>query len=86
DIPTNTPDDFARQNLDPSTLHVLMATLPVDGNERLQVARNMYFDNYQTRNLMPTAGFDPITATRLLQYIAQKARRRKNKDLNYWEE
>ena len=86
EIPTNSLEDFARENLDPNTLHSLMATLPVDGSERLAVARNMYYDNYQTRNLMPTLGFDPIAATRLLQYIAQKATRRKNKDLNYWED
>ncbi|MEM7373063.1 MAG: carboxypeptidase-like regulatory domain-containing protein [Bacteroidota bacterium] len=86
EIPTNTLEDFARENLDPKTLHTLMATLPVDGSERLAVARNMYFDSYQTKNLLPTIGFDPIAATRLLQYVAQRARRRKNKDLNYWED
>ena len=76
----------ARENLDPKTLHAIMATLPVDGNERLLVARQMYFDSYQTRNLLPTIGFDPITATRLLQEVLRRTQKRKNRDLNYWDD
>jgi hypothetical protein len=74
----------ARENLDPQVLHTLMQNLPIDGGERLMVARQMYYDYYQTKNLLPNVGFDPIAATRLLQYIAEKAKRKKNKDLNYW--
>ncbi|RMG67228.1 MAG: hypothetical protein D6722_13470 [Bacteroidetes bacterium] len=84
---TNLPlEQNARENLDPATLHAIMATLPVDGNERLLVGRQMYFDQYQTRNLLPTIGFDPITATRLLQEVLRRTQKRKNKDLNYWED
>ena len=75
----------ARDNLDPAKLHAIMATLPIDGNERLQVAQQMYYDYYRTKNLLPTVGFDPIAATRLLQYIVQKTKKKKNKDLNYWD-
>lgn len=82
----STAEDIARENLDPQTLHAIMETLPVDGGERLLVARQMYYDSYQRKNLLPTVGFDPITATRLLQYVVEKAKRRKNKDLNYWED
>ncbi len=82
-------DDFAaqaaRENLDPRVLHTLMQTLPVDGGERLMVARQMYYDYYQNKNLMPTVGLDPIAVTRLLQEIAEKAKRRRDKNLNYWE-
>jgi len=75
----------ARENLDPKTLHAIMETLPVDGGERVMVARQMYYDYYQTKNLLPTVGFDPVAATRLLQYVVEKARKRRNRDLNYWE-
>ncbi|MEM9986616.1 MAG: carboxypeptidase-like regulatory domain-containing protein [Bacteroidota bacterium] len=85
DIQESFAERAARENLDPKVLHTLMQTLPVDGGERLMVARQMYYDYYQTKNLLPTVGFDPVAATRLLQYIAEKAKRKKNKDLNYWE-
>lgn len=85
DIQESFATKAARENLDPRVLHSLMQTLPVDGGERLMVARQMYYDYYQNKNLLPVAGFDPVAATRLLQYVAEKAKRRKNKDLNYWE-
>ncbi|MCB0837526.1 MAG: hypothetical protein KDD99_12735, partial [Bacteroidetes bacterium] len=80
------PEQIARQNLDPETLHTIMETLPVDGGERLMVARQMYYDYYQTKNLIPTIGFDPVAATRLLQYIVDRSKKKKNKDLNYWQD
>ncbi|GAB4412793.1 MAG: hypothetical protein OHK0039_19110 [Bacteroidia bacterium] len=86
DISTDPLTQNARDNLDPKKLHAVMATLPVDGNERLMVARQMYFDYYQTKNLMPTVGFDPLTATRVLQEVLARTRKKKNKDLNYWED
>ena len=76
----------ARENLDPATLHTLMASLPVDGNERLMVAQQMYYDYYRTKNIAPTVGFDPIAATRLLQYIVNKTKKKKVRDLNYWDD
>ncbi|WNJ21089.1 carboxypeptidase-like regulatory domain-containing protein [Pontibacter sp. G13] len=77
---------IAEDNMDPSTLHLLMETLPVDGGERLMVARQTYFDNYTRKNLLPTVGFDPVAAVQLLQYVVDKAKRRRTKDLNYWED
>lgn len=85
DVLNNSPDQIASQNLDPAVLHRLMETMPVDGGERLMVARQMYYDYYQNKNLIPTAGLDPITITRFLQYVVQKTKKQKNKDLNYWE-
>ncbi|MCB0846918.1 MAG: carboxypeptidase-like regulatory domain-containing protein [Bacteroidetes bacterium] len=86
EVITNSPEQIARQNLDPETLHTIMETLPVDGGERLMVARQMYYDYYQTKNLIPTIGFDPVAATRLLQYIVDRSKKKKNKDLNYWQD
>lgn len=76
----------ARENLDPQRLHAIMQELPVDGNERLMVARQMYYQQYQQENLIQTAAIDPIAAARLLQYIVDKAKTRKRRDLNYWTE
>ncbi len=78
-------EQTARENLDPAILHSIMETLPLDGGERLMVARQMYYDYYQNKNLMPTAGLDPITITRFLQYVVNRTKKEKNKDLNYWE-
>ncbi len=77
-------DRAAKDNLDPRRLHDIMRELPVDGNERLMVARQLYYQEYQQQNLLQTAAIDPIAAARLLQYIVDKAKLRKNKDLNYW--
>lgn len=85
DILENTPEAFARQNLDPAVMHVIIQNLPKDGNERLMVGRQMYMDYYQQRNLLQTAGLDAMAAMRLLQYVVEKSKKRKNKDLNYWE-
>jgi hypothetical protein len=86
DFPENSPQALAQQNMDPSTLHTLMATLPVDGNERLMVARQQYFDFYQTQQLIPVLGLDPLMATRLLQEVVRRSKKKVNKDLNYWED
>lgn len=75
----------ARDNLDAGVLHSIMASLPVDGNERLAVARQRYYNYYQNKSLLPTAGLNPLAAVQMLQYIVQKAKKRRNKDLNYWE-
>ena len=85
DILEDSPEARARENLDPQTLDAIMASLPRDGNERLMVARQRYYNYYETKSLLPTASIDPIAAVRLLQYVVEKAKRQKNKDLNYWE-
>ncbi|MFK7969923.1 MAG: carboxypeptidase-like regulatory domain-containing protein [Bacteroidia bacterium] len=83
--PQGTPDAIARENLSPEIIDAIIKTLPKDAGERLQVGQQMYYDYYRTRSLIPTAGLDPIAAMRLLQYVAEKAKKRKAKDLNYWE-
>ena len=81
-----TPDAIAQANLSPQVLDAIIQTLPSDGNERLVVGRQMYYDYYQNRNLIQTASLDPIAAMRLLQYIAEKTKKKKGRDLNYWED
>ncbi|MDP5169798.1 MAG: carboxypeptidase-like regulatory domain-containing protein [Bacteroidia bacterium] len=74
----------ARENLDPARLDAIMRELPIDGNERIMVARQMYYNQYQQQNLLQTAAIDPVAAARLLQMIVEKAKTRKRRDLNYW--
>lgn len=85
DILEDSPQAIARRNLDPEVLDAIIQTLPKDGNERLLVARQVYQEEYQNRNLLRTAAINPLAAMRLLQYVVQKSKKRKNKDLNYWE-
>lgn len=83
--PTGTPDAIARENLNPEILDAIIKTLPKDAGERLQVGQQMYYDHYRTRNLVPNVGLDPLMAARLLQYVLERTKKRKAKDLNYWE-
>lgn len=83
--PEGTPDAIARENLSPEIIDAIIKTLPKDAGERLQVGQQMYYDYYRTRNLLPTAGLDPLAAMRMLQYIVEKTKKKKGKDLNYWE-
>lgn len=85
DVLNGSPDQIARQNLDPEVLHAIIQTLPKDGEERLMVARQRYHDYYQNKNLLPGVGLDAVAAMRLLQHIVEKSKKRNNKDLNYWE-
>lgn len=79
------PEAIARANLSPDVIDAIIQTLPVDGEERLLVGRQMYYEYYQNRQILPTASLDPIAAMRLLQYVAEKAKRKRDKNLNYWE-
>lgn len=79
------PEAIARANLSPEVIDAIIQTLPVDGEERLLVGRQMYYEYYQNRQLLRTASLDPIAAMRLLQYVAEKAKRKRDKNLNYWE-
>lgn len=83
--PEGTPDAIARENLSPEIIDAIIKTLPKDAGERLQVGQQMYYDYYRTRDLLPTAGLDPLAAMRMLQYIVEKTKKKKAKDLNYWE-
>ncbi|MEL7339979.1 MAG: hypothetical protein AAGM67_05785, partial [Bacteroidota bacterium] len=85
DVLDNSSEMAARQNMDPATLDALMKSLPIDGGERIAVGRQMYYDYYRNRNLLPNAGLDPIAIARLLQFIVNSSKKKRNKDLNYWE-
>ena len=74
----------ARSNLDADVLHELMQNLPIDGGERVMVGRQMYYNQYQQEGIMQTAGINPVAAAQFLKFIADRAKKKKVRDLNYW--
>ena len=74
----------AKGNLSPDILHQLMESLPIDGGERVAVGRQMYYNQYQQQGIMQTAGINPVAAAQFLKLIADRAKKRKVRDLNYW--
>lgn len=86
EIDHNTPADNARENLDPQVLDAVMKSMPIDGDERVVVGRQMYYDFYRRKNMMPTVGIDPIAIAKMLKYVVDKTKKKRNKNLGYWEE
>jgi hypothetical protein len=75
----------ARDNLNPEVMDRVMSTLTVDEGERIMTARQLYYNQYLRKNVMPTMPlFDPIAAYQLLRHINQKAKERKQDNLDYW--
>lgn len=86
EIDHNSPDARARENLDPKVLDAVMKSMPMDGDERVVVGRQMYYDFYQRKNLMPTVGLNPVAIARMLKYVVDQTKQKRNKNLGYWEE
>lgn len=86
DTNPNSPDRVARENLDPKVIDAIMKSLPKDGDERYVIGRQMYYDGYARQNMLPMAGLNVVAAMRLLQHVVAEAKKKKNKDLNYWQE
>ena len=85
--PEFSEDAFARENMDPAELEAYIENLPVDAGERVMVGRQIYYQEHQTRNLMPVMPlFDPVAVYRLLKYINDKSKKERDKNLNYWED
>lgn len=90
-IETEVPEDIesvnARDNLNPKVMDELMHTVPIGANERILIARQLYYKEQMHKNVMPTMPlFDPIAVYQLLRYINEKAKVRKDKNLDYWNE
>ena len=85
DVPEGIESINARDNLNPDVLDELMQTMKIDEGERVLVARQLYYNQHQQRNVAPTMPlFDPVAVYQLLRYINQKTKERKEKNLNYW--
>lgn len=75
----------ARNNLDPAVLDVLIKEMELDGEERVMVARQLYYNQQMQKNVAPTMPlFDPTAIYRLLSAIKDSNKKRRNNNLNYW--
>lgn len=88
-IETDVPEDIeslnARENLNPKVMDRLINGLTIDEGERVMVARQLYYNQQLHKNVAPTMPlFDPIAVYQLLNYINNKTKERKDKDLDYW--
>jgi hypothetical protein len=87
DVPEGVESANARDNLNPKVMDQLIGSLKVDEGERVMVARQLYYNQQMHKHVAPTMPlFDPIAVYQLLRYINEKAKLRKDKNLNYWNE
>ncbi|MCS7298283.1 MAG: carboxypeptidase-like regulatory domain-containing protein [Bacteroidia bacterium] len=84
-IPLETQMQTVRENVSPEIIAYFMQNLPADPQERIKVAQQRYKDLYYERTLRPTYPIlDPIAAYRLVRYLAEKARVKREKIYDYW--
>jgi CarboxypepD_reg-like domain len=87
DVPEDVESANARDNLNPKVMDQLISSLHIDEGERMMVARQLYYNQQMHKAVAPTMPlFDPIAVYRLLRYVNDKAKLRKDKNLNYWNE
>lgn len=83
--PANDPNSLANANVDPALLAYLAESLPVDEGERQSAALQRYYMEYAQRYQRGNVTFfDPFAVYRLVDYISQKNRQKKEKVYNYW--
>ena len=80
-------EQYAEDNLDPAIMDDLIKNMTVDDGERIVVARSLYYQQQQTQNIAPVMPlFDPVAVYSLLKYINDKAKDKRDKNLNYWQD
>jgi hypothetical protein len=85
-IDPNDPTRLAANNLTSEIQQFYTLNLPKDEQDRVNVARQVYYDRMRQSTTMPSAGIDPIAAYRMIRYMSEKAKEKKNKNYNYWPE
>ncbi|MEN2993199.1 MAG: carboxypeptidase-like regulatory domain-containing protein [Bacteroidia bacterium] len=84
-IPLESQGFVARENVSPELIAYFIQNLPADPQERIKVAQQRYRDLYYERTLRPTYPIiDPIAVYRLVEYLSQKARVKREKLYDYW--
>lgn len=85
DIPSRIEELYARNNLDPRVLDIMIENMDIDKGERIGVGRQLYYNTYLRQNVTPTANFfDPIAIYQLLKQVGNKIKKKKTRNLNYW--
>jgi hypothetical protein len=83
-IDPNDPARLASNNLTDEIRQFYTLNLPKDAKDRENVSRQLYYDRMQAQTTRPSIGVDPIAAYRMIRYMANKAKEKKNKNYNYW--
>lgn len=84
-MPEGSPDDLARDNLDPEVMRYLMEELPRDGKESVTIGAKMYSDRVIAANKVATVPFfDPIAMGKFISYMSERSRDKKEKIYNFW--
>ncbi len=84
-IPLETQTQAARDNVSPELIAYFLENLPLDPQERIKVAQQRYRDLYFQSTLRPVYPIlDPIAAYRLVQYLTEKAKVKREKIYDYW--
>lgn len=84
-IPDGSPDDLARDNLDPEVMRYLMEELPRDGGESISIGDKLYSDRVMAANKVATVPFfDPIAMGRFIGYLSERSKQKKEKIYNFW--
>lgn len=84
-IPLETQTQAARDNVSPELIAYFLENLPLDPQERIKVAQQRYRDLYFQSTLRPVYPIlDPIAAYRLVQYLSEKAKVKREKIYDYW--
>jgi len=85
EIPNGSPEDIARDNLNPVLMRMLMEELPVDGKEAASIGNRMYSDKVIAANKVAMVPFfDPIAVGRYIGYMNERSRQKKEKIYNFW--
>lgn len=85
EIPDGSPEDIARNNLNPVLMRLLMEELPVDGGEAAAIGAKMNSDRIIAANKVPTLPlFDPIAVGRYINYMSERSKQKKEKIYNFW--
>lgn len=74
----------AQNNLQRELLAYYGQNMELDGKERLQVANQLYWQQYRTQRMWQVAPIDPITLARFINHIVQKSKAQKPKHYDYW--
>jgi hypothetical protein len=84
-IPDGSPDDLARDNLDPEVMRYLMEELPRDGGESVSIGEKLYGDRVMAANKVATVPFfDPIAMGKFISYMSERSKQKKEKIYNFW--
>ncbi len=80
----NDPMALAAQNLNKDLMGFYINNLPIDDNEKLQVAQQVFQEQYRNKNVMRTFPGNIIGLYKYIDYLNMKSKSKKGKNYDYW--